>query len=295
MKSFRGLLALLGLAAALLVGCGGGTDTEAGPSVPEPLGELRITLDGRPGAENVSILTADERGYFEDAGLFVEISSPISPRRPTQYVAEGAIELGISHQPQVELAQAKGVPVVAVAPVIGAPPPAAMIWLPKSQIEGIPDLKGKTIAIPGLEFQEKMLEAVLARGGLTLDDVHLESVGYELIPALTSGRADAIFGGTTNVEGAALRARGLSPVVTPVERLGIPDYDELVLIARPSFLSKHRDELRGFVAAMNRGTEAVRENPRAAVRLILDQGLQWNPHPNRREVEAEVKATLPLL
>ena len=40
-----------------------------------------------------------------------------------------------------------------------------------------------------------------------------------------------MLGGFRNVEGVDLRVRGKDPVVTPVDQLGVPTYDELVLVA----------------------------------------------------------------
>ena len=41
-----------------------------------------------------------------------------------------------------------------------------------------------------------------------------------------------MLGGFRNVEGVDLRLRGKDPVVTPVDQLGVPTYDELVLVAQ---------------------------------------------------------------
>src|SRR5215218_7744622 len=50
--------------------------------------EVLVCLDGYMGAENVGLLMADKRGYFEDAGVDVWIGSPVHPRRPPRYVSE---------------------------------------------------------------------------------------------------------------------------------------------------------------------------------------------------------------
>ena len=115
-------------------------------------------------------------------------------------VVNGSDDLGVAHGAQVTIAQEKGVPIVVVGSLVPEPT-AALIWSKESDIGGIADLKGKTIAIPGLSFQRDFLETILARGGLTLDDVKVKSVGNELVPALASGKADAIFGGSGNQEG----------------------------------------------------------------------------------------------
>lgn len=223
------------LIAAFLVGCGGGEGTKAvetvaasqKPAPPPP--EILVTLDGYRGAENAGLVVAAEKGYFEDLGLNVVLRSPALPRRPATYVADRTDEIGVAQLPQVVLAKEKGAPVVAVGSVIPRPT-AALIWLPESGIQSVADLRGKTIAVPGIPYQEGFLQTVLEGAGLTLQDVKVVNARFDSIWALLNGKADAIFGGSGNLEGAALESLGAEPVITPLRSLGIPAYDELVVL-----------------------------------------------------------------
>jgi putative hydroxymethylpyrimidine transport system substrate-binding protein len=287
------LAAAVAAMVALLAGCGGG-GADAGTTSSAPiLDSLYVDLDGYPGPENVGILMAEKRGYFEDAGLSVEIYTPGSPRFSVHYALNGSAELAVSHQPQVILDREKGLPVIAVGSVVSQPT-AAMIWLKESGIENISDLKGKTIAIPGLSFQRELLKEILARAGLTPGEVTVEAVDYELVSALEEGSADVIFGGSWNVEGAELEARGLRPVVTRVDSLGIPPYDELVVVAPRDRLADQGSKIRAFMSAVTRGAAAAAEAPAEAVQAIEEVG-EPNPKFDRKAAEAGVKATLPLL
>lgn len=288
MVKLRCLIMALALTVAL-AGCGEGSSGET-VAPREDVRELRVTLDGLVGAPNVGILIADAYGYFRDAGLDLTLSDPVLPVRPLPYVVGRSTEISVSHLPEVVLAQQKGDPVIAVGSVVPETT-AAFIWLPEAKIDGIADLEGKTIAIPGLPFQERFLQNLLARAGLTLADVKIEDVGYDLVPALTRGRADAIFGGSWNVEGAELRAQGLRPVITRLQSLGVPSYEELVLIVRPDRLAKDPESIRDFIAAMDRGTaEALRDPEVAAEIVAYEEGKSLSP-----ETKAEFEATLPLL
>ena len=296
-KAHYGLVGLAAVA-ALLVGCGGGNESATSGSAPAAKalpdhGKVRVTLDGLEAAENVGILMALHRGYFKDVGLDVWAGSPIEPNRPVSYVAKGTDDLGVAQLPQVVVAREKGLPIVAVGSVI-ARPTAAMMWLRDSKIRGIADLEGKTIAVPGVPFQRRFLGAVLAQRGLSLDDVRVVSVGYELVPALLSGRADAIFGGSPNLEGVELELQGEKPVITPVRDLGIPDYEEDVVIARPDLVAEDPELIRDFMSALSRGTAAAVEDPKGAVDAIVE-AVGANPETHRHQKEVQVKATLPLL
>jgi len=251
-----------------------------------------VTLDGEPGAENVGFLMAEQRGYFADAGLTVGVAGPWTPKRPVRYVATGVDTIGITQQPQLVLAREEGVPIVSVGSVIRQPT-AALIWLRGSGIRDLADLKGKTVAIPGVPFQEDFLAAVLARAGLTLEDVDVKPVSYKAVAALRHGRADAIFG-SWNIEGKALEAQGAEPVIKRVQGLGLPDYEELVVIARKECVRKHPGMIRRFMAAVARGTKAAREDREAAVNRIAEYH-GFDREFSKQTLRAQLDVTLPLL
>ena len=297
----RGGMLVVVLAVVFLVGCGaeegagmtGPQTSRAAAERPEDKRDAWISLDGHDGPQTVGILMAQEMGYFDDLGLDMTVTSAATPDATIQYVTHDVVDLGVTRQPQAVLAREEGEPIIAVGALVPRPT-AAMIWLKASGIDGIAELKGKTVAIPGLPFQEDFLESVLGRSGLTLDDVKIKRVGYELVPALVSGRADAIFGGSWNVEGAALAARGLKPVVLRAQSLGLPSYEEQVLVAHTNQVSRDPQLTRDILAAVARGTAAAAEHPKAAVKVI-EKSLEGDPNATAKVTEAEVAATLPLL
>jgi len=288
------LLAAAGFVAGVLAGCGGaGPSTESNVVRARELVPLRVTLDGWDRPETAGILMAQKLGYFADANLEVTTFRPATPSRPVEYVVDGTDDIGISHQPQVVLAKEKGAPIVAVGSLISQPT-IAMIWLDKSKIHDVADLKGKTIGIPGLSFQELFLRSFLSRGGLTLRDVKVKRVWYNAVPRLVEGRVDAIFGVNSNAEGVRLKMRGLHPVITSFAALGFPAYDELVVIVRSDRLTEDPLAFRALMSAIARGTAAAMEDPDKMV-AVLEQEVNANPERSRRETEAEVEATLPRL
>jgi ABC-type nitrate/sulfonate/bicarbonate transport system substrate-binding protein len=244
------------------------------------------------GPGNVAIQMAVTKGFFADVGLTVFTGIPVRPRRPVRYVAAYTDDVAVTQQPQAALAKANGAPIVAVGSLISQPT-AAMIWLKKSGIRGIADLRNKTIAVPGIPYQDEMLESILGRAGVKPGDVEVKHVGYRLVPALLQGKADAIFGGSWNIEGAALRERGVKPVIKRADELGVPSYDEAMVVTRADRAAREPQVIRRFMSALRRGVAAVRRNPELALKLI-----ESSPHEfktSKREMNAQVRATLPLL
>ncbi len=290
----------LALAAVLLAGCGGGSEAETAEThsgASKRLRKLNVVLDGWEDPQTAGILMAEEKGYFAEAGLEVSLLVPANPDRAVEYVLDGTSDLGIVHEPQDVLAMArvppgKPFPAVIIGSVISRPT-AAMIWAKESNINEIADLKGKTIAIPDLPFQRKLLENLLAQEGLAPGDVAIKEVGYKVVQALVSGQADAIFGGSANMEAIELESLGVQPVVTPVQDFGVPVYDELVVIARTPLLGDTQ-LVRTFMSALARGTVAAVEEPEEVLGA-LERAAKANPSTSPKALRAQIKATLPLL
>jgi putative hydroxymethylpyrimidine transport system substrate-binding protein len=280
------LLALALLCASLaLAACGEKSENEQG----QPQ-SLSLTLDWYPNPDHVAIYEAQKRGYFRDAGLDVSIAAPSDPAAPIKQVAAGRTDLAVSYEPEVLLAQEQGLDVKAVGALVDRPL-TSLIWLANSGIKRLGDLRGKTIATAGIPYQAAYLKTILARANLTPDDVKTVNVGLNLLPAILSGRADAMLGGFSNVEGIDLKLRGKHPTVTPVDRIGIPTYDELVLVAQGSRLAQDSEPIRLFLAALARGAAAAAKDPKAATSALLEQNHDLKPKLSA----AEVRATLPAL
>jgi len=287
----RSLIPAVALAVALLAlalgltACGEKSEDVSGERQ-----QLSLTLDFYPNPDHAGIYMAQKLGYFEDAGLDVDIHTPSDPAAPIKLLAAGQTDLAISYEPEVLLAKEQGLDVIAVGALVNRPL-TSMIWLRKSGIKGVADLRGKTIATAGIPYQDAYLKTILGRVHLSPADVKAVNVGFGLLPAILGGRAQAMLGGFSNVEGVDLRLRGSDPVVTPVDQLGVPSYDELVLVAQGKRLEEDPQEIRLFLAALARGTAAAAKNPEATTKALLEA----NPDLDPKLTKAEVAATLPLL
>ena len=281
-----GLIALLvALIAAIATGCG--EKSEDGPASAE---DFDLALDFFINPDHVGIFQGLEAGYFADAGLNVRPRVPSDPSAPIKQVAAGQADLAISYEPEVMLAREQGLDVVAVGAIVKQPL-TSMIWLGDSDITSVADLAGGTIATAGIPYQAAFLEKILRDAGLEPDDVKQVDVGLNLLPAILSGRADALLGAFLNVEGVELQRRGKDPAIMPVDELGIPTYDELVLVASGERLREDPEAIRLFIAALERGTRDAAADPDRATETLLSASEDLDPGLTR----AEVRTTLPLL
>jgi putative hydroxymethylpyrimidine transport system substrate-binding protein len=285
MRKLVPLAAALLLALVVLAGCGEKDD------VLEPSGSKRVELmlDYFPNADHAGIYAAQAAGHFEQAGLDVEIRTPPDPSAPIKQVAAGNVDLAISYEPEVFRAREIGLSVVSIAAIVQEPL-TSIISLPKAKIGGPRDLKGKTVGTAGIDYQTAYLETILAEAGLNTDSVKERNVGFNLTPALLTGRVDAVLGAFWNYEGTDLRLRGKRPQIIRMEEAGVPTYNELVLVANEDALARDKGKLRAFIGALSRGTRDLRENPDEAIDGLLEANPDLDPELQR----AVVKVTLPL-
>jgi putative hydroxymethylpyrimidine transport system substrate-binding protein len=281
----RHLAPLLVLIALLPAACGEKEDTLS----PQGSKGVELLLDYFPNADHAPIYAAQAKGYFEQAGLDVKIRQPTDPAAPIKQVAAGRVDLAISYEPEVLRARDKGLKVVAVGALVRGPL-TSIISLPKAKVRRPGDLEGKTVGTAGIDYQTAYLQTILGDAGVSPGSVKQRNVGFNLVPALLTGKVDAILGGFWNYEGVDLRQRGKRPRIIRIERAGVPDYDELVLVANEDALDRDAPKLRAFIGALSRGARALERDPDGATEGLLDANPDLDPKLQR----ASVKATLPL-
>ena len=117
------------------------------------------------------------------------------------------------------------------------------------------------------------------------------NVGFNLVPAMLSGKVDATLGAFWNYEGIDLERRGKDPVIQRMEQLGVPTYSELVFVVRRRDLDEEFGaKVRRFMQATARGHQALQDDPNVGVDALLEA----DPGLDRGLQEAVVKATLPV-
>jgi putative hydroxymethylpyrimidine transport system substrate-binding protein len=286
------VLGLLVAGLALAVGaaaCGEKSESQSAQLASRP---FELALDWFPNPDHVAIYEALDQGYFEDVGLEVNPHTPSDPAAPIKQVAAGRVDLAISYEPEVFLARERGLPVVAVAALVQRPLTSLMA-IGRKNVDSPADLRGKRVGTAGIPYQSAYLKTILKRAGVPASSVKETNVGASLLPAMLSGKVDATLAAFWNVEGVELRRRGQKPRIIPVDRLGVPDYDELVLVANEDALDRERDDLRLFIGALAKGAREARRDPRGAARALLEANRDLKPGLTRESVRVTLPALFP--
>ena len=223
---------------------------------------LTLMLDWFPNVDHLPIYVARERGYFAGEGLTVKIMSPSDTADGLKLAAAGKVDLAVSYEPQTVMAAARGIEVRVVGRLIEHPL-TTLLFLKSSGITKPADLNGRTIGytVPGL--MDVLMEAFAKVNGIR--DYKLVNVGFSIVPALNSGRVDAVMGPFKTYETVTMAAIGLETGFFELEHWGIPDYDELVFICGDRTLDEKKEQVQGFVRAVARGIAVVAQSPEAAL------------------------------
>lgn len=220
--------------------------------------KMTLLLDWFVNPDHGPVIVAQEKGYFKDAGLEVEIIAPADPSDPPKMVAAGKAELGISYQPQLHLQIHEGLPLIRVGTLV-ATPLNCLLVLKDGPIKEISDLKGKKIGFSVSGVEEAVLGTILNKHGVDMSDIELVNVNWSLSPSLMSKQVDAVIGAYRNFELNQMEIEGVEGKCFFVEEEGLPTYDELIYVANPETMDK--DMIGRFLKATEKATQFIVNHP----------------------------------
>lgn len=270
-----------------------GTDSTTTGSSSGDHDSLSIMLDWYPNAVHSFIYAAQEKGYFADQGLDVDIQMPADTNDALKLVAAGKVDLALSYQPQIMLARGEGIPVRSIAAVVRHPL-VHLLTETDGKVNSPKDLEGMTVGYSSVPLYEAMVRTMMSQDGGDPDRMNLVDVGFDLIPSLASGQADAIMGGFINHEQLILEKEGHAvKSINPVD-YGVPDYYELVLTASDEGIEAKKEQLTRFVKAIQEGQNYVTEHPEEALNILLAHENETSPLD--RDIETKsLDILLPLM
>jgi ABC-type nitrate/sulfonate/bicarbonate transport system substrate-binding protein len=266
-----GLIALAALVAAgtlFAAGCGD-DDSSSGSTTPEATQKFTIALDWTPNTNHAGIYVAQDRGYFAEEGLELEIL-PYSGANTDVLVAQGKADLGVSFVPQLLVSRASGVEVKAVAAIMSENAESLAV-LGDSKFATPKDLAtGTTYGGFGLPSEAPTWSAVIKADGATEVDfknVTLNTAAYE---ALYAKKIDwsAIFDAWEGIEA---KQRGITLRTFPIsEYLGeAGNYPSTIFVASDKAIANDPEKLEKGLAALSKGYTYAAENPAESAKILI--------------------------
>jgi putative hydroxymethylpyrimidine transport system substrate-binding protein len=261
------LLVLVLLAAALVAGIAAGCGDDE-PAAPESAEKVDLILDWFPNADHAGVYGAIEEGYFADEGLDVSAVVPSDPAASLKQVGAGRAPFAISYEPEVLIARAAGVPVVAVG-AIAVHPLNSVIARTDRGIARPRDLEGKTVGVAGVPSDRPLLDAVVRGDGGDPGKVETKNVGFSLSPALAAGKVDAVIGAYWNIELVELERQGVPAQAFRLEEHGVPDYDELVVVTSEEIVRERPELVEALLRGLRAGQDWAATDEAGAVEHLV--------------------------
>ena len=235
-------------------------------------------LDYFPNADHAGLYAAQAAGLYAQAGLDVKLQPPPDPSAPLKLLRAGRADLAISYEPELLLARDQGAETLVAVGALVQTPLTSLIALPaRRACARREDLAGKRVGDGRHPLPERLPEDDPRAGGRRPgvgqgDQRRLQPRRRRCCPRRSTRRSAR--SGTTRASTSQRRNR--KPVILRMEKLGVPTYNELILVARREALdAAGASRLRRFITATAAGHRLLRENPAAGVDALLeaDKGL----------------------
>jgi NitT/TauT family transport system substrate-binding protein len=258
MKKFS--LLTLFLLASLLSACAPAATAEPTPAQLTP---VRLPVGYIPNVQFAPLYVAIEKGFYREAGLDVSIDYSMENDN-TVLTATGELQFAVVSGEQVLLARAQQMPVVYVMAWYQQYP-VGIVAKASSGITSLADLRGKKLGLPGLYGASYIgAVAMLDSVGLTESDLTLDSIGFNQVEVLMTGKDDAVVIYTAN-EPNQLRALGAEIV-----EFKAADTMELVangIITNEKTIKENPELVRALVTATLKGIEYTNQHPEEAFEI----------------------------
>lgn len=275
---WRSLVAIPVLAVLLLTlsACGVGQGSATAYRAEDP---VRVGMI--PVIHFAPLYIAQEKGFFADEGITVEIQTIQNAAAIAPSVLNGQLQFGTASSSPFISAASKGLDVKAIAgagdvPLVPEDDSVAMLVGEDSPFTTVGDLEGKTVAINAINSQVHIsLVELMRQEGADASTVKFVSMPMpEMAAALSADRIDAAAVAEPFITiGLEQGARLLSPLYFPAFD---PGGTESIYFSAGPFLEKHPEVAAGFERAITRANKLANEDP-ALIRRIAVEDLKLPP------------------
>jgi ABC-type nitrate/sulfonate/bicarbonate transport system substrate-binding protein len=259
-------------------GTAAATDTAAAPTASEavaasptapagPLTKVTLALDWTPNTNHTGFYVAQQKGWYREQGIDLQILPYSDAASPDALVAAGKADFAISFVEQVVIDRVTDLPVKSVAALVQHNT-SALVTLKSSGLDRPAKLEGKRYAGFGSPYEEPVIAQVIRHDGGATGKIQNITTNTGGLQALEAKQADFVWI-YLGWEGLQAKRDGVELNTFLIKDYGVPDYPSPVLITSEAFLKDHADVGRRFMAATSRGFQLAISDPAAAADLLI--------------------------
>ncbi|MBQ8209070.1 MAG: ABC transporter substrate-binding protein [Clostridia bacterium] len=235
------------------------------------LTKITFALDWTPNTNHTGLYVAKELGYFEDAGLDVEIVY-VADSSSTTLCATGNAQFAIEAQDTMAAALTGDSPlgITAVAAILQHNT-SGIISRKGEGIDSPKGLSGKTYSTWDSPVELAMLESVVETDGGNFDDV-------KLIPNTVTDEPGALAAKQTDAIWVFYGWGGINADVQDFEYDffffkdidDVFDYYTPIIIGNNEYMEANPETTKAFLAAAKKGYEYAAQNPDESAQILID-------------------------
>jgi ABC-type nitrate/sulfonate/bicarbonate transport system substrate-binding protein len=245
------------------------TTAACGSPADEELIPVTFMLDWVPNTNHTGVFVAEANGYFEEAGLAVDIIQP-GEVMPEAAVTSGAADFGISFQEWVTLSRGDDIPIVSIAAIIQHNT-SGFASATDLNVTSPADFEGLRYGAYGIPFEDPTLEGLMGCAGADFAQLEIVNTGFaDPLALIAEGQIDLawIFYGW---QGFQAQQQGIDLNLVMMEDYFdcIPDYYTPVVIASEETIADRPDVAKALMQAISRGYDFAIHNPGKAADLLL--------------------------
>ena len=246
----RSLVAKVALGAAVIAGSAAALSCgDDGPGT-----KVTLMLNWTPNTQHSGIYIAQQKGWYKDAGIDLQIVEPASGGVEA-VVGEGKADFGISIQESVIPARAEGIPIVSIGAILQHND-SSLMSLASTKITRPKDLEGKTYGGFGGALETQIISKLVACDGGDPKKVKFVEVGnVDYLAGMEAGQFDVVwvFEGWDVLRATKVEKKPVRSILFKDWLKCIPDWYTPVFITNESMIKKNPDLVKRFMAATARG------------------------------------------
>lgn len=233
--------------------------------------KITFVLDWTPNTNHTGLYVALAKGYFDEAGIEVEVVQPPEDGS-TVLVAAGKAQFAVTAQDTIApgLAGDEPMPITTVATILQHNT-SGIVSRAGEGMDTPKGLEGKKYATWDLPVEKATIRQVMEAVGGDFGKVELiPSTVTDEVSALRAGSVDAIwiFYGWAGI---ACEVAGLE-----IDYFDFADFDPVldfytpIIVANNTWLEENPDTAKAFLAALSKGYEFAAENPKEAADILME-------------------------